>query len=62
MEVDDEDVPVDEYLKQCLGKTLTAIEDDEDSVWMLFDGGVAIEIFALEDGGFSFELYEGRMH
>ncbi len=57
-----EEMAADGHLKKCLWKTLTAVEDLEDGIILLFDGGAAIEILALDGGGFSYEVVEWKTH
>lgn len=47
----------DEYLAPAIGRCITSVRDDDESVWLTLSDGSAIEIYGLEDGGFGVELH-----
>lgn len=45
------------YYEQVVGATITAVHDDDESVWLHLSDGSMIEITAMQDGGFDVEIH-----
>jgi arylsulfatase A-like enzyme len=51
-----------EYLSTCIGRTITRVEDDENSLLFFLSDGTQLQFYGLEAGGFGVLVHEGVAH